>query len=120
MPGGRLCGVAAQMAELWEFLRKAGRVEVVQAENVLSLSMQSSLEFSLLFGWFGVAHSDSGVIHEPLQLKFVCLWVHTFVGLQETEVALGFSDVTLTVAELIFRCADSSLPVVWLRHELLS
>lgn len=97
MPGGRLCGVAAQMAELWEFLSKAGRVEVVQAENVLSLSMQSSLEFSLLL--FVVAHSDSGVstsfIPEPLLLKFLCLWVHTFVGLEATEVAVGFSDVKL-------------------------
>lgn len=99
MPGGRLCGVAAQMAELWEFLRKAGRVEVVQPENVLSLSTQSSLEFSLLFEWFGVAHSDSGVstffIREPLLLKFVCLWVHAFVCLEATEVSVGFSDVKL-------------------------
>lgn len=62
MPGGRLCGVAAQMAELWEFLGKAARVEVVQAENVLSLSMQSSLEFSLWsFERFGFAHGGSGV-----------------------------------------------------------
>lgn len=27
---------------------------------------------------------------------------------------------TVTVAELILRCADSSLPVIWLRHGLLS
>lgn len=72
MPGGRLCGVAAQMAELWGFLRRAGRVEVVQAENVLSLSMQSSLEFALSsFGWFGLAHSDSGV-STPLSINLCC------------------------------------------------
>lgn len=31
-------------------------------------------------------------------------------------MAVGFLGVKLTVAEAIYRCANSSLPVVWLRR----